>query len=1170
MQNHWKIPRTAWKVMQLSFLQIFFAVVFVGLSWATETPAQELLSTRLTVKVENRDLKYVLARIEREANVKFMYSVQVIEANRKISLNATNQSLSQVLDNLLKPLKINFRVIDRTILLNTKTTENAAAFGSISTTFAESEPEFVVKKITGKVIDDEKGEPMPGVSIIAKGTTIGTTTNTNGEYVLTIPDEAKVLVFSYVGYQPQDVNVGNRSSINITLKIDPRSLDEVVVVGYGTQYKREITGSVASVSGKEVRAVPVVGVDQALQGRVAGVQVTQTSGQPGGSVAVRVRGVSSVSAGNEPLYVVDGVPFYNWNTTFNQGPPGIFGTGVVSNALSVINPNDIESIEVLKDAAAASIYGSRAANGVVLITTKRGKSGRGKIEIDSYYGSQSANKQLSVLNSQQFAELNNEARANSRNDLGNPTSLPAAVRPIAELANPGSLGAINTNWQDQIFQTAPMQSHQITISGGNENSQYAVSGGFFNQQGIIKVSGYKRYNFRINLDQKVNENFKIGTNIVINNATNTINRAFGNPYGGQGGLVYGALLQTPTIPVYNTDGSYARPNYAGGFASIDNPLSSAIDYWHPINTTRLIGSAYGEIKLHKNLKFKTVMGIDANYLKNNIFIPTSSGAPPPSAGAGFAFASQELIWINENILTYTNSFGKHNLTAVAGFTSQGAGFERMISRVFNFPNDLVQTTNGGQTDLTNSFREEWRMASFLGRVNYSYAGKYLVTAAVRADGSSRFGPGRRFGYFPSISAGWNIADEDFMKDVKFISDLKLRASYGLTGNAEITNTVNSFANYPYIAGLGISNYTFGGSAANGLAPTNISNQDLGWESTGQVDIGLDASILKGRISTVIDYYDKETVNLLVGGTPLAFTTGFASSIQNVGKMRNRGWEFTLNTRNLDGAFKWSTSFNIGFNRNTVLSLGGDPNRQLPFGNSITQAGSPVGYFFGFVTDGVFQNQSQIASSPTQPGVRPGDIKFKDLNNDGRIDNLDRTNLGDPNPLRIYGLSNSFSFKGFDLSVFMQGVSGLTVYNQTRQSIESLGTLGGGSGVINNATSTLDRWRSESQPGNGTMPRATALDPNNNNRFSNRWLEDGSFLRVRNITLAYNFPKIMLEKVKLDNLRMYVSGQNLFTFTKYTGYDPEFGRNGTNPLGAGYDDSNYPVARTILMGINIQF
>ena len=441
---------------------------------------------------------------------------------------------------------------------------------------------------------------------------------------------------------------------------------------------------------------------------------------------------------------------------------------------------------------------------------------------------------------------------------------------------------------------------------------------------------------------------------------------------------------------------------------------------------------------------------------------------------------------------------------------------------------------------------------------------------MRADGSSRFGPGRRFGYFPSISAGWNIADEDFMKGVRFVSDLKLRASYGLTGNAEITNTVNSFANYPYIAGLGISNYTFGGAAANGLAPTNISNRNLGWESTGQFDIGLDASLFKGRISTVIDYYDKETVNLLVGGTPLAYTTGFTNSIQNVGSMRNRGWEFTLNTRNTEGALKWSTSFNIGFNRNTVLSLGGDPNRQLPFGNSITQAGAPVGYFFGFVTDGIFQNQSQIASSPTQPGARPGDIKFKDIDKNGRIDNADRVNLGNPNPLSIYGLSNNFSFKGFDLSVFMQGVSGLTVYNLTRQTIESLGTLGGGSGVINNATSTLDRWRSESQPGNGVMPRATALDPNNNNRFSSRWLEDGSFLRVRNITLGYNFPKALLEKAKLSSLRLYVSGQNLFTFTKYTGYDPEFGRHGTNPLGAGYDESNYPVARTVLMGLNIQF
>ena len=1155
-------------IIKFSCVQASFILLSISGLFANNRIEQGVLDTRISISFANKDLRFLLSHIEKDADVRFMYSSQIIQSKRKITLNFKNEPLVNVLETVLKPLLINYRVIDRTILLNNKLLSPTNERSSLSD-IIESDIEVVTRKLTGTITDSETNEAIPGVNILGVGTNIGTTTNAKGEYVITLPNEVKKLTFSYVGYFSQDVVIGTKSEINISLKPNQRDLDEVVVVGYGTQYKREITGSIASINGKDIPSTPIVGIDQALQGKVAGVQVTQTSGQPGGSVAVRIRGISSVSAGNEPLYVIDGVPFYNWNTTFNQGPAGIFGTGTVSNALSVINPNDIESIDVLKDAAAASIYGSRAANGVVLITTKRGKTGRGKIEIDSYYGSQQSPNQISVLNSQQYADLINEARSNARNDLGNPANLPAGVRPIPELANPSSL-TTNTNWQDQIFQAAPIQSHQITISGANENSQYVISGGFFNQNGVIKTSGYTRYNFRANLDQKVNDKLKIGTNIVINNATNKINRAFGNPFGGQGGLVYGALMQTPTIPVYNTDGTYARPNYANGFASIDNPLSSAIDYWHPITTMRLIGNAYGEIAINKNLKFRTVVGVDANYLKNNIFIPTTSGAPPPSVGAGFAFASQELIWLNENILTFSKSVNKHAFTAVGGFTMQGAAFERMISRVFNFPNDLVQTTNGGQTDLTNSFKEEWRMMSFLGRLNYSFGGKYIATVAMRADASSRFGPGRRVGYFPSISAGWNISEENFMKNQKLVSDLKLRGSFGLTGNAEITNTVNSFANYPYIAGLGISNYTFGGVAANGLAPTNISNANLGWESTSQFDIGLDASLLNGRISTVIDYYEKNTFDLLVGSTPLAYTTGFSSSIQNVGTMRNRGWEFSLNTRNIDGKLKWSTSFNIALNKNTVTSLGSDPNRQLPFGNSITDAGNTVGYFFGHVTDGIFQNQAQIDASPTQIGAKPGDIRFKDLNNDKKIDNLDRRNLGNPNPGTIFGLTNNLSFKGFDLSIFFQGVSDLTVYNVTRQNIESLGTLGGGSGAINNASTVLNRWKSESNPGDGSMPRATATDPNNNNRFSDRWLEDGSFVRLKNITLGYNLPKSVLDKLKISRLRLYVSGQNLYTFTNYKGYDPEFGRNGTNPLAAGYDDSNYPLALTIITGLNIQF
>lgn len=1147
-------------VLGMSFLGPICAQVHhaqLGKGYQLESPALQADSQkRISVHIINTSLENALQQIAKKASVGIYYNPQLLPV-KLINAKLTDVSLQKAFDTFLQGTNIEAIFQNGDVILKEKQQPSSPV--------KIPEVQVTDKKaalITGLVTDARNGEVLPGVNVIIKGTYKATVTDSKGYYSLDVNEENAILVFSYIGMMSQEIVMAKKSVIDVQMKTSAKDLNEVVVIGYGTQQRKDLTGSIGSISEKSLREVPITGIDQALQGRVAGVQVTQTSGQPGGSVNIRIRGTSSITAGNEPLYVIDGVPFYNWGTTNNNGPAGIFGTGVVHNALSAINPNDIVSMEVLKDAAAASIYGSRAANGVVLITTKRGKAGQARIEFDTYYGLQSVAKQLGTLNSQQYAELINESRSNARADLGNPASVPVAARPIPELADPGSL-TNTTNWQDQIFKTAAIKNYQLSISGGNDVTQYALTAGYYNQDGIIKVSGYKRFSARLNLDQQVFKNFKIGTSMTINNATNTINRATGTE--AQGGLIYGALLQTPTIPVYDAAGNYARPNYSSGFALIDNPLASALKYWHPINTTRFIGSMYGEYKFMEGLTFRTSVGLDANYLKNNIFIPTSTGTPPPSVGSGFAFASQELVWLNENILSYTKNFGsKHALSVVGGATFQGANFERMISRVTNFPNDLVTTTNGGQTDLTNSFREGWRMASFLGRANYTFNGKYLVSAAMRTDGSSRFGPSKRFGYFPSISAGWHLSDEAFLSKNKVINDLKIRASYGLTGNNEIQNGVNSLAYYAYIGSVATANYAFGNAAVNGLAPNILSNARLGWESTSQLDLGLDLSILNNRLSFVTDFYIKNTNRMLVSGTPLAYTTGFSGSTQNIGGMQNKGWEFAVNSVNLPGVLHWTTSLNLAYNKNEVVSLGQADRQIVLSSNTMIRAGLPVSSFYGYVMDGIFQSTEEIKASAVQPFAQPGDVKFKDLDGSGTITDSDRTVIGNPTPKWVYGFTNAFSYKGIELNIFLQGVQGNQIYNVTRLRREAM------LGQFNGSPQTLNRWHSAAQPGDGNTPRAVAVDRNSNNRFSTRWIEEGSFLRLRNISLTYNWPQNILTSLHIKGLRTYVSAQNLLTFTKYTGYDPEVGRSGNDPLVSGYDDANYPLQRMYMIGLNLQF
>jgi TonB-dependent starch-binding outer membrane protein SusC len=1002
-------------------------------------------------------------------------------------------------------------------------------------------------------VTSESGEGLPGVNVLLKGTSTGTTTDVNGAYALSVPDASAggTLVFSYIGFITQEVPISNRSVIDVVLASDVQALSEVVVVGYGTQQRRDITGAVATLSADRIKDLPVSALTESIAGQIAGVQVQQTTGAPGAGLTVRVRGTGSISAGNSPLYVVDGYPL-----------------GVEN--ISSINPNDIASIEVLKDASAAAIYGSRGANGVVLITTKRGKAGRTRVDVDMFTGFQQPGKTIDMLNAAQFAEFSKEAFNNAWVDNGGNVNDPNSVRPDGQryrvpdvFQNPAALGE-GTDWQKEIFRTAPIQSYQVTVSGGNERNQFLFSGNYFDQQGIILNSDFKRYAFRTNLDAGLSDRIKVGLNLAP--TISVENRVNSDGHWASDGVINGALSIIPSIPVYKEDGSYAsQVDFGFGTPGIPSPVAIAREIDDRTTRFRILGNIYAEVGILKNLVFRTSVGTDVNLARRNRYRPSNVPAnqqPAPTIPTAFSETGQDINWLNENTLNYTTSFNeRHNLNVLLGYTIQQMSYEDSRLDATNFPNDLVRTLNAGIITSGRTFAEQWSLLSYLGRVNYSFSDKYLLTATIRRDGSSRFGANRRWGIFPSASAGWRISGENFMQGIPTISDLKLRASYGLTGN-------NSIPNYGAIGLLAADNYVLGagtGNIVNGLAPTTISNPDLGWERTRQFDVGLDLGLFQDRVIFTADHYISNTTDLLLN-VPVPSSTGFSTALQNIGKVRNTGWEFAVNSRNLTGALQWTTNLNIAFNRNEVLALGpqGDP---IISGSGIgsthiTEIGQPIGNFFGYIQDGVFRDQADLDANPSFPNSRPGDVKFRDVDGDGEITPNDRTIIGNNQPDFIWGITNTLAFRGFDLNVIVQGVQGNQILNLSSRFLANL------EGNQNQRVEVLDRWRSPENPGDGVTPRANSRTTGNNNNVSTRWIEDGSFLRFRNITLGYRLPQALMERIAVQSARVYIGMQNPITITRYKGYNPEVNLQGDTPLTPGTDYGGYPLARTFTLGVNI--
>lgn len=1089
-------------------------------------------SQKITLSERNVPLEKVFLEIRKQTGYLFLYNNETLEQAQKVSIEAKNTPLEEVLRACFKGQPVTYTILEKTIVVKPRTQTLS--------------PQEVQQRgiISGKVTDNQNIS-LPGVSVRLEGAaTQSKTTDADGNYSFTnLPQGSYTISFTYIGFTKltKSLTLGENqvSVVNVSLQDEISNLNEVVVVGYGTQKRSDLTGAIASVSEKEIKQVPVLSTDQALQGRASGVQVIQSSGEPGAPISIRVRGGTSINAGNEPLFVVDGYPL----------DPG--------SSLTSINPSDIESLEILKDASATAIYGSRGANGVVLVTTKRGKLGKPVVTYESYAGQQQVRRTLPLLNAQQYAELLNEANVNSGAD---PAFTPQQIAAMG----PG------TNWQDELFRNALITNHQLGVNGGTETIRYAVSGNFFKQDGIIINSGFQRSSFRANLDIKLNDKFKVGNSLTI---AHTNNSGVETANDGRG-VINNALRFTPIATVYNADGTFNQVD----IPQVDvrgNPVARSLATTDRARGTRVLGNAFVDYSILKNLVLKVSVGADLNLSKNNFYVPSTIFEG--NSTQGFASVSNSVVnsWLNENTLSYNKVFnGIHSLNVVGGVTFQKFDFESAVASTQGFTTDALTYNNLGtgsspQPPGSNSYQNT--LMSYLGRVNYVLNDKYLFTLTGRADGSSRFGSGNKMAFFPSGSIGWRASEEDFIKNLNVFSNLKLRASVGLTGNQEIPN-------YQSLAQLGTSRYLFGGVPQVGFSVGRVPNPDLRWESTRQMDVGLEMGFFNNRLTSTIDFYSKRTYDLLLN-VPLPFTSGFGGALQNIGATQNRGVEFALNSQNFTGAFSWSTSLNLSANRNKVLDLGGvdfffagESSGGEKYGNSgIIQVGQPIGSFVGITADGIFQSDAEVKAHTTtlpngtvkiiQPSAKPGDRRFIDSNQDGAINAADRTIIGRAYPKFFGGLSNNFSYKGFDLNVFLQGVYGSSILNLVRPGLENV------TGGNNQLTTVLDRW-TPTNPST-TVPRAVTRT-NTPNLISTAMLEDGSYLRAKNITLGYNLPASVLKSLKVANARVYLSGQNLFTITNYSGYDPEVNTFGASTLSLNTDFGAYPTAKTFMLGLNVGF
>ncbi|MDO3695371.1 TonB-dependent receptor [Wenyingzhuangia sp. chi5] len=1024
-------------------------------------------------------------------------------------------------------------------------------------------------------VKDSKGTTLPGVNVLQKGTNIGTMTDFDGNYTLTVADNA-VLSFTYLGFESQDIKVGSKTTVNVVLKASSESLDEVVIIGYGSQKRSDVNSAISSIKAEDIQNSKATSFDQMMQGKAAGVTINSNSGQPGGNVSVKIRGISSLTGTNEPLYVIDGIPMSGDARNSSTSGRSATGESNFSNAgnisispLSMINPSDIESIDILKDASATAIYGSRGANGVIIVTTKSGKQGTGKISYDKSYAISNLPKMLDAMNLREYA-----AHQNALADVYDPTQ----KRP--EFAIPSLLGE-GTNWQKEIFRTGIMESDQISFSGGKDGINYYLSGGRVQQDGIVIESRFKRYNLRANIDARLNKSIKVGL-IATGSMTDeklTLNGQFD-------GVVARSLLSTPDVPVREFNGDFAGPKL--GTVTFVNPVAETLLGSNKLERKNYSANFYTDIKLFKGLEYRFEVG---GYKSDNLgrqFVPMYSLGNAVKNFANLYYRPQtSYSWNLKNMLTYRNTIGKHNFTLLAVQEANKAHWEGHSLTANGYKDNSDKSLSGSdlsKAELSGVFIGTQALSSYLGRAVYDYDNKYGFTAAIRTDGSSKFFKGNKWSVFRSIGASWKVSNESFMESFKpFVDNVKIRFGYGETGNNQIGNNL-------YDSNLALTNSSMGTS----FLPANESNQLLTWETQKQTNLGLDFALFNSKLSTSIDVYRKVSEsflyklplpNFLSGGA--SYEGGVDPPFFNLGSMVNKGVEISVNyNTNITDDFSWNSSLNFTKYVNEVTDmLGLNIDRSVnnlayqSLSVSRTQEGVSIGSFYGYEALGIYRTDEDLikyghtndtgtkevlkdGTNSLLPDFQKGDVIYKDQNGDGIINTKDKTNIGNPNPDFTYGFTNSFKYKNLELSVFIQGSYGNKLMNITRLS----GTLNSylGTNYLNEASDFYSATNLDAK-----LPRPSDYS-HINNGISSRLVEDGSYLRIQNVTLGYSIPKELLSSIHLSKLRVYVTGQNLFTFTNYSGYDPEVGSFNQDALLTGVDSGRYPTPRVLSLGLNVEF
>jgi TonB-linked SusC/RagA family outer membrane protein len=1138
--------------------------------------------TRLSLNFSDTELSKVLDTIEQESEFYFLYNEKLLDTDRKVDITANNQFIDVILSSLFTDTDVRFNIIDRKIILAPE--------------YLNTESELQQAKVTGKIVN-VNNEPLPGVTILVKGTTLGTLTDAGGRYTITNLPNGSALIFSFIGMQTQEVEVGNKTVIDVTLIEESIGLDEVVVIGYGTQKKRDVSTSIASVSTDALKDKPVSSFTQAMSGKLAGVRILTSNNAPGGGSIIRIRGVNSINATNDPLIVIDGFPLKD-------------GFSATENPLNSINTADIESIEVLKDASSSAIYGAQAANGVILVTTKKGKSGKPTINVSVSTGMEQMIHKMDVLNREDFLKYADDARAQAyivedpnfgTNDpnadlwewtddnatrIYNWTNFSSNKAPMTS-GGPGNLyerwihvtdavkaQPYDTDWQDAATQVGKVQDFQLSTNGGTENLKYMISGGYYSQDGIIEAAGYKRFSFRANVELKVNNWMKTGLLLAptLENTDVTANMES-----------YFSTLVSSCLPIESPYDENGDPKWMGVFAG--TPGHWAWKEWNmggtvnPLvnhlikderQTAKNLSTIFGEVSFTKDLVFRTEFHTEFRNWERNYFLPTSypTTSSYTSRPQGLNNISTRLYWNSQNFLTYNHTFGKHAVNAILGYSAEETSYRSTYISKYDYATDQVPTLNqaitisSAQNDARTNKSSESMIGSFA-RAMYNYGGKYYLTGSIRRDGSSKFGADKKWGIFPSFSAAWRISDEAFFAPAKeYVNDLKIRGGWGIIGNSGISNyqALSTLSATSYIEGTG-------STLSPGYVDGRVANSTLGWESNTEYDLGADVELLKSRISFSMDYFYKLTEDMLFS-MPLPTITGFSSYMVNIGSMRNRGFEYLLKTRNFTGKFNWTTDFNLSYYRNRLLNTGKDK-RPLINNNAYSTEGKPLSGLWGTYFLGAYDDWEDVKTNPIRNASNPkwmyrsspGTAKLYDVNGDGIIDGLDNTIIGNPTPDFVWGMTNNFEYKGFDLSVQVNGVKG---GDHIMTAME--GVMARATGAANVVYDYYDNyWRPDRTDARYAAPTRKSWDGTSNR---GTLVFQGTYINFQNVTLGYTLPKSLLQRANLSRVRLYTSIQNALFITDYPGYNPEVNYAGNSALSQGMDNGSYPLTRIVSFGINV--